>query len=141
MLEILGLFATEGISGPDTELRGLVAVYTVSNSNNRIKIIQDGSSIIAIVRRIQNFFDCSGQMHFARIVYLNNVFLSFYSFQSLLPAFSLPLFIFSFFQKSLQQEGEEIRECVELPVPPDVLVAQLDSVLHIGIGFPLDEIV
>ena len=49
--------------------------------------------------------------------------------------------ILSFFQKPLQQEGEEIRESVKLPVPPDVLVAQFDAVLHVGIGIPLNEIV
>ena len=47
----------------------------------------------------------------------------------------------SFLQETLQQECEEIGECVELPVPTDILIAEFDAVLHVGIGIPLDEIV
>ena len=46
-----------------------------------------------------------------------------------------------FLQKAFQQEGEEIGEGVKLTVPADVLVAELDTIFHIGIGIPLDEIV
>ena len=46
-----------------------------------------------------------------------------------------------FLQEALQQECEEIGECVELPVPTDVLIAEFDAVLHIRIGIPLDKVV
>ena len=35
-----------------------------------IQIIQQNALFIAIVRRIQNFFDCCGQLQFSRIIYL-----------------------------------------------------------------------
>ena len=47
----------------------------------------------------------------------------------------------SFFQEAFQKEGKEIGECVELAVPTNVLITELDAVFHIWIGFPLDEIV
>ena len=44
-------------------------------------------------------------------------------------------------QEAFQQEGEEIREGIELAVPSDVFVTEFDTVFHIWIGVPFDEIV
>ena len=55
--------------------------------------------------------------------------------------FRVVLVILLSLQETLQQECEEIGECVELPVPTDILIAEFDAVLHVGIGIPLDEIV
>ena len=38
-----------------------------------------------------------------------------------------------FFQETLQEEGKEIGECIELTVPTDVLIAKLNAILHIWI--------
>ena len=46
-----------------------------------------------------------------------------------------------FLQEAFQEESEEIGECVELPIPSDILIAEFDAVLHIRIGIPLNKVV
>ena len=43
---------------------------TKADRNNCIQIIQQNALFIAIVRRIQKFFDCCVQLQFSRIIYL-----------------------------------------------------------------------
>lgn len=47
--------------------------------------------------------------------------------------FRVVLVILLSLQETLQQECEEIGECVELTVPSDVLVTEFDTILHIWI--------
>ena len=46
---------------------------------------------------------------------------------------SIPLKAYIGSSKSLQKEGEEVRKCVEMSVVSDVLIAEFDAVLDVGI--------
>ena len=53
-----------------------------------------------------------------------------------LPTFLLKLtviYLLSFSNEPLEEEGEEVRECVELAVEADVLVAELYSILDVWV--------
>ena len=49
--------------------------------------------------------------------------------------------LFYLFEETFQQESQEIREGIELAVPTDVLVSQLNSIFHIRIGIPFNKII
>ena len=46
-----------------------------------------------------------------------------------------------FFEETLQKERKEIREYIELSIPANVFITQFDTVFHIGVRFPFDEII